>query len=51
MNAILGFKNLEEEEKENCPCGDELRGLLQQFHDELIGKISLEGLQDPSDDV
>ncbi|KDR06460.1 ryanodine receptor-like [Zootermopsis nevadensis] len=23
MNAILGFKNLEGEERENCPCGEE----------------------------
>jgi len=48
VNAILGFKNLEEEDKENCPCGDELRGLLQDFHDELMLKLTLKALQDAS---
>jgi ryanodine receptor 2 len=51
MNSILGFKNLEEEDKENCPCGDELRGLLQEFHEQLVGKLSLEALLEPSGEV
>ncbi|MCL4120159.1 UNVERIFIED_CONTAM: hypothetical protein GTU68_005471, partial [Idotea baltica] len=36
MNAILGFKNLTEEELEESPCGDELRGQLTDFHEKLI---------------
>ena len=44
MKAILGFKNLEEDEKENCPCGDELRAHLQEFHELFMGKLSLEEL-------
>lgn len=48
MNAILGFKNLEEEDKENCPCGDDLRERLNGFHESLMGKVSLNALQDGS---
>lgn len=46
MNAILGFKNLEEEEKENCPCGEELRDQLNSFHERLMSHVSLNALRD-----
>lgn len=49
MNAILGFKNLEEEEKENCPCGDELREKMNEFHDDLMSYVSLHALQEAAD--
>lgn len=38
MNAILSFKNLEEELSDNCPCKEELREALRSFHDNMIGK-------------
>lgn len=41
MNAILGFKNLEEEEKENCPINDELRQFLLDFHTDFAGNLSV----------
>lgn len=51
MNAIIGFKNLEEEESENCPCGNDLRERLNYFHERLMNHVSLVALQEPSLDV
>lgn len=51
MNAILGFKNLEEEDKENCPCGDDLREKLNGFHQGMMSKVSLEALLEPPVEV
>lgn len=51
MNAILDFKNLEEEDKENCPCGDELRERLNKFHEGLMKQVSLNALQEPQEEV
>lgn len=51
MKAILGFKNLEEEEKENCPIGDDLCEQLNEFHDRLMSQVSLNALQVPDTDV
>lgn len=39
MRAILCFKNLEEENADQCSCGEELRETLISFHDELVGRI------------
>lgn len=39
MNAILGFKNLPEEERENCPCNEELAQILGGFHSHFIDNI------------
>ncbi|XP_046400098.1 ryanodine receptor isoform X3 [Ischnura elegans] len=50
MNAILGFKNLEEEDKENCPCGDEIREILNGFHEQLMAKVSLSALQESTEE-
>ncbi|KAJ8867413.1 hypothetical protein PR048_031214 [Dryococelus australis] len=47
MNAILGFKNLEEEERENCPCGEDLSERLNGFHGQLMNQVSLTALQEP----
>ncbi|XP_054285011.1 ryanodine receptor isoform X1 [Macrosteles quadrilineatus] len=47
MNAILGFKNLEEDDTENCPCGNELRESLNGFHERLMKHVSLVALQEP----
>lgn len=49
-SLFLGFKNLEEEDKENCSCGDELRERLAGFHDSLMGKVSLNALQEGQGD-
>lgn len=47
MNAILGFKNLEGDEKENCPIGEDLMGRLNDFHDHLMAHVSLKALLAP----
>jgi hypothetical protein len=49
MNAILGFKNLEGEERENCPCGEELSEHLAKFHERLMSCVSLSALQEPGE--
>jgi hypothetical protein len=49
MNAILGFKNLEGEERENCPCGEELSERLAKFHEKLMSYVSLSALQEPEE--
>ena len=41
MNAILGFKNLEGEERENCPCNEELAAILTDFHGLFIEKLKI----------
>lgn len=41
MNAILGFKNLSDEELEETPCGEELRLKLMEYHDALMGKAKI----------
>lgn len=46
MNAILGFKNLEEDDVENCPCGTDLREKLNDFHSRLMSQVSLTALQE-----
>nr|AXA98483.1 Ryanodine receptor [Sesamia inferens] len=48
MNAILSFKHLEEsEEKDNCPCGEELIARMNDFHESLMAHVSLHALQEP----
>lgn len=49
MNAILSFKDLEPDDVENCPCGLELKDSFLEFHDQLLGKVSLTALQEPED--
>lgn len=51
MNAVLGFKNLEEGDEENCPCGNDLREGLNSFHERLMKHVSLVALQEPSEEV
>lgn len=46
MNAILSFKNMEEDD-ENLPCGNDLREKLNEFHEHLMGKVSLNALVEP----
>lgn len=46
MNAILSFKNMEEDD-ENSPCGGDLREKLTGFHEKLMGKVSLSALVEP----
>lgn len=41
MNAILGFKNLSDEELEETPCGEDLRSKLMEFHDLLMIKAKI----------
>ncbi|XP_071036526.1 ryanodine receptor [Parasteatoda tepidariorum] len=39
MRAILCFKNLEEDETDQCSCGEELRDTLIQYYEELVGRV------------
>ncbi|XP_030749975.1 ryanodine receptor isoform X1 [Sitophilus oryzae] len=56
MNAILckfkeqAFKNLEEEDKDNCPLGDDLCERMNGFHDQLMSHVSLQALAAPQDE-
>jgi ryanodine receptor 2 len=49
MNAILSFKNMEEEESDNCPCGDDLIIKMNDFHSNLMSYVSLHALQEAED--
>lgn len=51
MNAILGFKKLENYDKENCLIGDELRERMNDFNEKLMKQISLVALQESEDEV
>lgn len=51
MNAILSFKNLDPDDTENCPCGQDLRERMDGFHESLMKQVSLLALQEPSDEV
>lgn len=51
MNAVLGFKNLEADDTENCPCGLDLRQNLNGFHEGLMKHVSLGALQEPPAEV
>ncbi|KAI5742923.1 hypothetical protein M8J77_012710 [Diaphorina citri] len=50
MNAILSFKNLDPEDTENCPCGQDLRERMDHFHESLMKQVSLLALQEPSEE-
>lgn len=47
---FLGFKNLEEEEKENCPLGDDLCERMNDFHQRLMAHVSLAALLAPQEE-
>ncbi|XP_050357863.1 ryanodine receptor isoform X10 [Nymphalis io] len=51
MNAILSFKHLEDDDPENCPCGEELVSRMNEFHESLMAHVSLHALQEPDGDV
>lgn len=46
MKIILGFKNLEEIDDDNRPCGEDLIGKLREYHDGFIEKLSLDVFQE-----
>lgn len=39
MRCILSFKNLEDENLEQCICGEHLRDGLSGYHEEMVGKL------------
>ncbi|XP_039761395.1 ryanodine receptor isoform X13 [Pararge aegeria] len=47
MNAILSFKHLEDDDPENCPCGEDLITRMNEFHESLMTHVSLNALQEP----
>ena len=51
MNAILCFKNLEPDDLESCPLGEELRDKMNGFHEALMTKVSLKALEEPQEEV
>ncbi|XP_058809913.1 ryanodine receptor [Phymastichus coffea] len=46
MNAILSFKNMEEDDPDNCPCGEDLIVKMNEFHSNLMSYVSLHALQE-----
>ncbi|KAJ8665342.1 hypothetical protein QAD02_007004, partial [Eretmocerus hayati] len=46
MNAILSFKNMEEDDPDNIPCGEDLIVKMNEFHDNLMSYVSLHALQE-----
>ncbi|XP_057661319.1 ryanodine receptor isoform X14 [Diorhabda carinulata] len=50
MNAILCFKNLEEEDKDNCPLGEDLCERMNNFHERLMRHVSLQALLTPEEE-
>jgi len=46
MKSILGFKNLEVDDEDNRPCGENLITQLTEMHESLMVKICLDGVQD-----
>ncbi|XP_069958037.1 ryanodine receptor isoform X5 [Cherax quadricarinatus] len=51
MNAILGFKNLSDEELEETPCGEDLRKELQDYHEKLMEKTKIPGRREETVDT
>jgi len=51
MNAILGFKNMDTDDKDNYLIGDDLRERMNEFNEKLMKQISLVALQESEDDV
>lgn len=49
MNSILGFKELDPDDIENCPCGVDLRDTFLVFHEQLLNKVSLAALLEPQE--
>lgn len=50
FSFVSGFKNLEEEDKENCPLNEELSEQMNGFHEQLMGHVSLQALQAPAEE-
>lgn len=51
MNAILSFKNLEEDDPDNIPCGEDLISTMNEFHSSLMTSVSLSALQDAQEAI
>lgn len=51
MNAILGFKKIDEEDTENLICRDDLREQLNFVHEKLMMQISLNALLENESEV
>lgn len=49
-HLLTGFKNMEEEDKENCPIGEDLCERLSNFHEKLMQHVSLKALLAPPED-
>jgi len=41
MKSILSFKDLDEENADSCPCGEDLREKLFGLHDRLMDRIKI----------
>lgn len=49
MNAILSFKNMEDNDPDNIPCGEDLITKMNAFHSNLMSYVSLHALQEAED--
>lgn len=47
---FAGFKNLTEEDRDNCPIGEDLCERLNEFHERLMGHVSLKALLAPPEE-
>lgn len=50
MDAILCFKNSEEDEENNSQIGKDLRDRMNEFHEQLMTKVSLNALQEAAEE-
>lgn len=50
MIFYLVFKNIEEEDKENCPLTEDLQERLNSFHEKLMEYVSLQALLNPPEE-
>lgn len=50
MNAILCFKNAEDDEENMSQIGKDLRDRMNEFHDQLMVKVSLNALQESAEE-
>ena len=51
VKSILLFKNDDENDKDSCPCGEELREKLFSLHNDLVAKIKVALEDDPSGEI
>uniref|UniRef100_T1J5U5 B30.2/SPRY domain-containing protein n=1 Tax=Strigamia maritima TaxID=126957 RepID=T1J5U5_STRMM len=49
MMCIMNFKNLEDDSGDACPCNDDIRDKLNDYHSELMSKVSVNTNEDSNE--